>query len=115
MRFDAVVIGGSFAGLSTSIYLARARRSVCIVDTGLPRNRFAAHAHGFFAQDGSEPGQMLAAARRQVAAYPTTTFVSGQAIGARKTADGFVVELATGEVLESRRLVLAFGVSDELL
>lgn len=114
MRHDAIIIGGSFAGLSAALYIARGRRSACIVDTGMPRNRFAAHSHGFFGQDGSEPAAMLAAARSQVAAYPTVTFIEGEAVSAAGQPDGFSVELATGEVLESTRLVLAFGLSDEL-
>ncbi len=114
MRHDAIIIGGSFAGLSAAMYVARARRSVCIVDAGSPRNRFAAHSHGFFAQDGSEPGAMLATARSQVAAYPTVSFIQGEAIRAAREADGFSVRLASGEVLEGARLVLAFGISDEL-
>ena len=114
MRHDAIIIGGSFAGLSAAMYIARAQRSVCIIDTGSPRNRFAAHSHGFFTQDGSEPGTMLATARSQVAAYPTATFIEGEAIGAARERDGFSVRLATGEALESTRLVLAFGISDEL-
>lgn len=114
MRYDAIIIGGSFAGLSAAMYIARARRSVCIVDTGKPRNRFAAHSHGFFAQDGSEPLAMLATARAQVAAYPTTTFIEEAAVGAAQAPDGFAVELKSGRVLESARLVLAFGITDEL-
>ncbi len=114
MRHDAIIIGGSFAGLSAAMYIARARRSVCIIDTGSPRNRFAAHSHGFFAQDGSAPGAMLATARAQVAAYPTATFIEGEALSAAPEPDGFSVKLTTGEMLESSRLVLAFGISDEL-
>jgi thioredoxin reductase len=114
MRHDAIIIGGSFAGLSAAMYIARARRSVCIVDTGSPRNRFATHSHGFFTHDGSAPGTMLAAARAQVAAYPTATFIDGKAISAAKEPDGFSVRLATGEALESIKIVLAFGISDEL-
>jgi len=113
-RQDATIIGGSFAGLSAALYVARARRRVCIIDTGFPRNRFAAHSHGFFAQDGSEPGAMLATARSQVAAYPTATFIEGEAIGATKEPNGFSVKLAAGEVIESAKLILAFGISDEL-
>ncbi|MFD1941809.1 NAD(P)/FAD-dependent oxidoreductase [Paradevosia shaoguanensis] len=114
MQYDAIIIGGSFAGLATAIYIARARRTVCIIDTGLPRNRFAEHSHGFFAQDGKAPGEMLAIAREQVAAYPTVSFKSDAAISASKAGDGFEVTLASGEVLGAKRLVLAYGISDEL-
>jgi thioredoxin reductase len=114
VRHDAIVVGGSFAGLSAALYIARARRSICILDTGSPRNRFAEHSHGSFGQDGSAPRAMLAAARSQVASYPTTTFINEKAIRAKREAGGFSVELATGQVLEAARLVLAFGVSDEL-
>jgi len=114
MRHDTIIIGGSFAGLSAALYIARARRSVCVVDTGLPRNRFAQHSHGFFGNDGSAPHAMLATARSQVAAYPTVTFVGGEAATATTRSDGFTVTLASGEEIESVRLVLAFGISDEL-
>jgi thioredoxin reductase len=37
--YDAVVVGGSFAGLSAAMQLARARHRIPVVDTGQPRNR----------------------------------------------------------------------------
>lgn len=114
MRHDALIIGGSFAGLSAATYVARARRSVCVIDTGLPRNRFAAHSHGMLTQDGSAPAAMLATARAQVAAYPTVTFVNGRAASATREPDGFRITLDSGESIEGRTLVLAFGISDEL-
>jgi thioredoxin reductase len=114
MHRDAIVIGGSFAGLSAAMYIARALRSVAVLDTGLPRNRFADHSHGFFGQDGGVPGEMLARAREQVAAYPTVSFIEERAVAAEKQGDGFAVRLANGDVLEASRLVLAFGIRDEL-
>lgn len=114
MRHDVIIVGGSFAGLSAAMYLARARRTVCVIDNGAPRNRFAAHSHGFFAQDGSSPRAMLTTARAQVAAYPTVTLVAGTVTAARADGDRLAVELEGGEVVEGARLVLAFGVSDEL-
>ncbi|MBL3945511.1 FAD-dependent oxidoreductase, partial [Bacteroides thetaiotaomicron] len=44
---EVIVVGGSFAGLSAAMQLARARRRVLVIDAGRPRNRFAEHAHGF--------------------------------------------------------------------
>lgn len=114
MHHDAIVVGGSFAGLSAATYIARARRSVAVIDTGLPRNRFAAHSHGFFGHDGSAPADMLAKARAQVAAYPSVTEISGEVLTAHRAGDGFAVTLASGEELTADRLVLAFGLSDVL-
>lgn len=114
MHHDAIVVGGSFAGLSAATYVARARRSVAVIDSGLPRNRFTTHSHGFLGQDGSDPAAVLATARAQVASYPTVTFIDGRVLQAAGQDDGFSVQLATGEKLEASRLVLAFGISDEL-
>lgn len=68
---DVVIVGGSFAGLSAAMQLARARRRVLVVDTGLPRNRFAHAAHGFLGQDGRTPEEILETACAQLRAYPT--------------------------------------------
>jgi thioredoxin reductase len=115
MHFDAIVIGGSFAGLSAAINLARARRTVCVIDAGQPRNRFADHSHGFFGQDGANPLDMIAAARAKVLAYPTVSLVEDTAVSAQRvTSDRFDVELSSGETLSSTRLVLAHGVTDQL-
>ncbi|MEH6720091.1 MAG: NAD(P)/FAD-dependent oxidoreductase [Aurantimonas endophytica] len=114
MRHDAIVVGGSFAGLSAATYIARGRRSVAVIDAGAPRNRFAAHSHGFLAQEGSNPGAILAAARQQLAAYEGLSLIAATALDARRTDDGFAVVLDRGETLEAARLVLAFGLTDLL-
>ncbi|MCV9906910.1 NAD(P)/FAD-dependent oxidoreductase [Brucella sp. HL-2] len=111
---DAIIIGGSFAGLTAATYIARGRRSVRVIDTGKPRNRFAEHSHGFFAQDGSNPAAMLETARTQVLAYPSVEITKGQAIGGTGGIDEFSIELDTGETVHGRRLIFAFGISDEL-
>jgi thioredoxin reductase len=114
MQHDAIVIGGSFAGLSAAIQIARARRSVCVIDTGQPRNRFSAAAHGFFGQDGNDPRAMIASARAQVLRYPTVQMITGEASAARATNGGFEVTMTGGETLTAARLALAFGISDVL-
>ncbi|MBN9080995.1 MAG: thioredoxin reductase [Rhizobiales bacterium 62-17] len=114
MRYDALIIGGSFAGLSAAMQLARANRAVCVVDGGEPRNRFAAASHGFFGQDGMPPGEMLAQARGKLAAYPSVRFVDGLAREATVEGDGFAIKVDGGPSLISRKLVLAFGLKDDL-
>ena len=112
--YDAVVVGGSFAGLGAALQLARARRRVLVVDAGRPRNRFARTSHGFLGQDGQPPGLILDTARKQVLAYPTVEFRSGEVAAARVRDEGFELTLASGETLTGRRLILATGVVDEL-
>lgn len=114
MHHDAIIVGGSFAGLSAALYIARARRSVAVIDAGAPRNRFAAHSHGLFGRDGSAPQAMLADARKQVEAYPTVHFIDAKATAADAGPEGFAVTLDDGAVVEGSRLLLAFGLSDEL-
>ncbi|SDY43214.1 Thioredoxin reductase [Variovorax sp. YR634] len=115
MRYDALIVGGSFAGLSAAMQLARARRNVCVVDAGAPRNRFAAASHGFFGQDGVPPLKMIADARDKLLAYPSVKFVSGSAVAASSDgAEGFTVSLNNGEQVQTRKLLLAYGIQDGL-
>ncbi|AKM42717.1 thioredoxin reductase [Burkholderia contaminans] len=112
---EVIVIGGSFAGLSAAMQLARARRGVLVIDAGRPRNRFAAHAHGFFGQDGKPPAQIVDEAAAQLAAYPTVQRIAGDVRTAERDADGrFHVTLADGSRASAGRLILATGIRDEL-
>lgn len=114
MPFDTVIVGGAFAGLAAATYLARARRRVCVIDTRQPRNRFARASHGFLGSDGTNPLALLTRAREQVSAYPTVTAIHAEATSARAVDNGFAVEVAGGEVVEARTIVLAFGLRDRL-
>jgi len=113
-RFDALVIGGSYAGLSGAMQIARSGRSVCILDSGQPRNRFAAHSHGFFGQDGRPPRQMLESARADLTRYPNVTFVHTRAVAAERDVWGFSVTTAAGDTFHATKLLLAYGVVDLL-
>ena len=112
--FDTIVIGGSYAGLSAALQLARARRKVAIVDAGQRRNRFANHSHGFLTQDGADPAAIAAAARAQILAYPTVTWFQGEATGATGAIDDFHVTVNDEDRIAGRRLILAPGIRDEL-
>lgn len=115
MQYDLAIVGGSFAGLSAAIQAARARRNVLVIDAGQPRNRFAAHSHGFLGQDGRSPGAILDDARRQLLAYPTARFVQARADKAvANSSSDFAITTDGGETYSAARLVLATGVRDIL-
>jgi thioredoxin reductase len=114
MPHDAVVIGGSYAGLSAALQLVRARRRVLVIDDNRPRNRFAARAHGVLSNDGRPGAEIAAAARAQVAAYPTAAFRMAEAVDVSRIDGGFSVAFADGTKTTGRRLILAHGVEDVL-
>lgn len=112
--FDVIIIGGSYAGMSAAMQLARARRRILVVDGGMRRNRFAATSHGFLGQDGRAPDAIAAEGKRQLLAYPTVQWLDGEAKQATQVPDGFAVRMTSGQLVRARLLVLATGVVDEL-
>ncbi len=118
-NYDAIVVGGSFAGLSAAMMLARARRRVLLVDAGKPRNRYSSASHGFLGQDGRSPKEIMETGRQQLLAYPTVTFHTTVATEAAPTENGFAVTLQDslqdhGTVVQAKKLILATGLTDHL-
>ncbi|MEV8418574.1 NAD(P)/FAD-dependent oxidoreductase [Streptomyces niveus] len=115
--FDVVVIGGGPAGLSAALTLARARRSVLVIDAGEPRNAPASHVHNYLGREGIAPGELLAVGREEVAGYGGEFMAGRVATVKGSAADGFRVVLEEGaavaEVTASRLLVTT-GLVDEL-
>lgn len=111
---DVLIIGGSFAGLAAALQLGRARRKVTVLDTGLPRNRFAGHSHGLLGHDHKPPSDILAEARRQLTRYPTIRLLNARADGVSGAIDDFSVVTGDGETLGARRLILSYGVVDQM-
>lgn len=114
MKFDVIIIGGSYAGLSAALQLGRARKNVLVVDAGKRRNRFASHSHGFLGQDGKAPSEIVAEARRQIERYQTIEWAEGRVTDAEGSFGDFAVEIDGHRRQSAARLILAMGVTDEL-
>jgi thioredoxin reductase len=113
-QYDVAVIGGGAAGLSAALVLARARRTVLVVDAGTPRNAPAAHMHGYLSRDGLPPGELLALGRNEVNSYGGD-IVAGTATDlVSDGGSGFWVLLADGQRISARRLLVTTGLRDEL-
>jgi len=111
---DVIIIGGSFAGLAAALQLGRARRKVTVLDTGLPRNRFARYSHGLLGHDHKPPLDILSDARQQLARYPTVRLANARAESVSGAIDDFSVLTGDGESLGARRLILSYGVVDQM-
>ena len=112
-RADVVVIGGGAAGLNGALMLARARRSVVVIDAGAPRNAPAEGVHGLLGREGTPPGELLARGRSEVRQYGGRV-VDGTVAAAVRDGDGFAVTLVDGRSVRARRLLVTTGLVDEL-
>jgi thioredoxin reductase len=112
-QHDVVVVGGGAAGLSGAVNLARARRSVLVIDAGEQRNRPASGVHGFLTRDGLAPAELVALGRAEVERYGGTV-LDGRVAALAGSTGAFVVTLEDGRVIGARRLLVTTGLVDEL-
>ncbi len=112
--YDVLVIGGGAAGLSASLVLSRARRSVLVVDAGAPRNAPAATMHGFLSRDGMPPAELLAAGRAEVTGYGATIVAGTVTELVRCAPSGFQALLDDGRRVTARKVLVTTGLHDEL-
>jgi len=110
--YDAIIIGGGPAGLTCAIFLGRYRRRVLVIDNGKPRNYASRAIHGFLGQHGIPPGALLAKGRKE-ATEAGVEICECTAQDVQRVGDVFEITTTSG-VMRARRVVLAYGVRDEL-
>ncbi len=111
-KFEVIIIGGSYAGLSAAMALGRSLRKVLVIDGGLPCNIQTPHSHNFLTQDGKTPKEISTIAKQQVEKYETVQFYNGLADTATRTANGFEIATDTGDKFTSGKLIIATGIKD---
>lgn len=110
-QYDVVIVGGGAAGLSAAVMLGRARRSVAVVDAGQPRNRFAPHMHGLLTRDGMSPRDLLERGRAEAQGYGVEV-LTGEVTSIEREGTGFRV--SGPQELGARQVVIATGLRDIL-
>jgi len=111
-NFEVIIIGGSYAGLSSAMTLGRSLRKVLIIDSELPCNRQTPHSHNFLTQDGKTPKEIITLAKQQVEKYETLKFYKGLAISGTKTGNCFEITTDKNDKFTAKKLVLATGIKD---
>lgn len=113
--YDVVIVGAGPAGLSAALFLGRCRRRVLVCDNGHPRNEASQAMHGFLTRDGMPPLEFLRLAREELRPYETVEFRDITVTDARCLPTArFETTLETGETIESRKLLIATGVRDNV-
>jgi thioredoxin reductase len=112
--YDVIIVGGGPAGLSAALVLGRCKRRVLVCDTGKPRNAASRAMHGFLSRDGIAPSEFLQIARAQLRPYESVELRDVEVTAAECRDSRFHVTLADGETLQTRKLLIATGVRDNL-
>jgi thioredoxin reductase len=113
-KYEVIIIGGSYTGLSAAMALGRSLRSVLIIDSGLPCNRQTPHSHNFITQDGERPSVIAERAKIQVLNYSTVGSLNDIAVSGKKNGNVFEITTQKGEVIEAKKLVFATGIKDSM-
>jgi len=111
--FDAIIVGGGPAGLTCAIYLGRYRRRVLVIDDGRPRNYATRGIHGFLGHHSISPAELLERGRGE-ARDAGAEMMSARVTTIERDGDIFVVNTTTHDRLRARRIVLAYGIRDQL-
>lgn len=113
-KFDVIIVGGSYAGLSAAMALGRSLRKVLIIDGGKPCNRQTPHSHNFITQDGETPASISNKAKEQVLQYPTVTNITDNVIAINGENTNFSVEVSSGSTFKGTKIIFATGLKDNL-
>jgi thioredoxin reductase len=87
---------------------------VALFDNNQPRNYASQGMHGFISRDGMLPGEFRRISRDQLANYPNVEIFDATVVTGRQVAEGFEIVLEDGTTFQSRKLILASGLKDEL-
>jgi len=114
-EYDVIIVGGSYAGLSAALTLARCLRKVLVIDAGKPRNRFAAQAHNALTVEGKSPDDIQKLALKQISVYEEYfDLLSDEVTEVSKADDKFSIKTKSGKQSQSAYLIFATGGVDEL-
>lgn len=111
-RYDVAIIGGGPAGLSASIWLARYLHDVVLVDSGDPRNWETRGINGFLGHPGVRPADLRGAGRGAARKWGAELRDAHCERVVCHDEESFELALENGDVIRSRRLLLAIGLKD---
>src|SRR5689334_13068057 len=102
---DAVIVGGSSAGLSAALILGRSLRNVVVIDDQMPCNRFSHASHGFLTRDGTHPAELLRIGYEQLEQYSTVALQVATVLRIEKSDAGFEITSSDDTKLQARTIL----------
>lgn len=108
---DTLIIGGGAAGLQAALVMVRARRSVLIVDSSTPRNRFAHEIHGVIALEGTPPREFQERGKEQLRSYGVD-IMNATVESVSDNDRTLTATLSSSDTVAARAIIVASGVND---
>jgi thioredoxin reductase len=112
LEVEIGIVGGGPAGLSAAIWSARYLHSVCVIDSGDPRNWETLSINGFLGLNEIRPPELRGRGRDTCRALGVA-LVDAVVLRVEKVDDeSFLIQLEGGDKIVSKRLLLAIGIRD---
>jgi thioredoxin reductase (NADPH) len=108
---DCLIIGGGPAGLTAAIYLARFRRSACIVDSGRSRAMLIPKSHNYPGFQGISGVDFLGRLQSQMESFGGR-LEKGNVASLGKADNGSFVASSRSVEYKARTILLATGIED---
>jgi thioredoxin reductase len=112
--YDVLIIGGGPGGLSCALSIARGGRTLVLCDDNKPRNINATCIRNLPGHEGIAPLEYLDLLRCGFKNYPHVNLKNNTVASIQKKESIFSSQLDNGELLYSKRIVIAEGVVDVL-
>ena len=111
--FEVIIMGGSYAGVSAALILARSYRRVLIIDSGNSGNMKVSKIYNFITHDNEPPANIIKIAKQQVLKYRTVKFIYDKVISLTQDKGLFYIESKLGEKYTAKKILCATGISDK--
>ncbi|PSR24508.1 MAG: pyridine nucleotide-disulfide oxidoreductase [Sulfobacillus thermosulfidooxidans] len=110
---EIVIVGAGPAGLSCALFLAKAGRDICVVDSGQTIIR-RANLKNYLGFPGGIPGNELVARGKEQIEELGGAILTGRPITIEIIKRGFKVTVADQQVVTATKVVLATGMSIQI-
>lgn len=112
--YEALIIGGGPAGLAAGMTLGRMGCCALLCDDNRPRNAPSSHVNNFPSRDGIHPAEWRKETRKNLEKYKTIESATATVTSVQKNGHGFIAQLSTGQTVNAKKIILAYGVLDTL-
>jgi len=113
-QYEVIIIGGGFAGASAALTLGRLKRSVLMLDSGSPCNRYSDAVHNLLLSEGVSPNDAKDGFKKSLSGYPTVTCREDAAASLERGDGIWTIATASGAAFTALRVLFCTGLADRL-